>query len=323
MYGLARPFLFQLDAERAHALGLASLEAAYRSGLNPLLASRPEPLPTKALGLVFPNPVGLAAGLDKNGAHVDALLALGLRLRRSRHGDAAAAAGQSEAAHVPAAAAPRDHQPAGLQQRRRRCAGAQCRAGAAHGGGLLGINIGRNKDTPNESAAGRLPVLPGTRVSARRLHHRQHLLAQHRRPARTAGRTGAAATGQHAARGAGAARRTAWQARADAGEGRAGPVRRRHRCRRARARRPRRRRRHRDQHHGRRASPCSEHPLRPRNRRPVRRAADGQVHRRAAHAAHAPARGDPADRRRRHPHRRRRGRRRWRRARRWCSSTPA
>ena len=64
MYGLVRPFLFGLDPERAHALGLASLEAAYRSGLTGLLASRPQPLPTKALGLVFDNPVGLAAGLD-------------------------------------------------------------------------------------------------------------------------------------------------------------------------------------------------------------------------------------------------------------------
>src|SRR6187402_1955450 len=77
MYGLARPFLFTLDAERAHGLGLAAIEAAYRSGLNPLLATRPAPLPTRAFGLTFENPVGLAAGLDKNGAHIDALLALG------------------------------------------------------------------------------------------------------------------------------------------------------------------------------------------------------------------------------------------------------
>ena len=48
MYGLARPFLFAFDAERAHGLGLAALEAAYRSGLNPLLATVPKPLPTKA-----------------------------------------------------------------------------------------------------------------------------------------------------------------------------------------------------------------------------------------------------------------------------------
>lgn len=77
MYGLARPFLFHLDAERAHGMGLRALETAYRTGLNPLLGSRPKPLPTKAFGLVFPNPVGCAAGLDKDGAHIDALLALG------------------------------------------------------------------------------------------------------------------------------------------------------------------------------------------------------------------------------------------------------
>ena len=77
MYALARPLLFCLDAERAHELGLAGLEAAYRTGLNPLLASKPRPLPTKAFGIEFPNPVGCAAGLDKNGAHIDALMSMG------------------------------------------------------------------------------------------------------------------------------------------------------------------------------------------------------------------------------------------------------
>jgi dihydroorotate dehydrogenase len=77
MYSLARPFLFSLDAERAHGLGLAGLEMAYRTGLNPLFAIKPKPLPTKAFGIEFPNPVGCAAGLDKNGEHIDALLALG------------------------------------------------------------------------------------------------------------------------------------------------------------------------------------------------------------------------------------------------------
>ena len=78
MYGLARPFLFGLDAEtRARRSASTAMEAAYRTGLNPLLARSRQPLPTKAFGLTFPNPVGLAAGLDKNGAHIDALLALG------------------------------------------------------------------------------------------------------------------------------------------------------------------------------------------------------------------------------------------------------
>ena len=77
MYALAKTLLFCLDAERAHDLALSSIEAAYRTGLNPLLATRPAPLPTRVFGIDFPNPVGLAAGLDKNGAHIDALAALG------------------------------------------------------------------------------------------------------------------------------------------------------------------------------------------------------------------------------------------------------
>ena len=77
MYSLARPFLFSLDAERAHGLGLSALDLAYRTGTTPLLAARIAPMPSTVFGLTFPNPVGLAAGLDKNGEHIDALFALG------------------------------------------------------------------------------------------------------------------------------------------------------------------------------------------------------------------------------------------------------
>lgn len=77
MIDAARRLLFALDPERAHGAGLAAIEAAYRTGLNPLVATRPAPLPTRVFGLDFANPVGLAAGMDKNGAHVDALAALG------------------------------------------------------------------------------------------------------------------------------------------------------------------------------------------------------------------------------------------------------
>ena len=151
MYGLVRPFLFGLDPERAHALGLASLEAAYRSGLTGLLASRPQPLPTKALGLVFDNPVGLAAGLDKNGAHVDALLALGF--------------GFIEVGTV--TPKPQIGNPKPRMFRLSRYNAIINRLGFNNDGvdalvrnvgrarrrhGLLGINIGKNKDTPNESA---------------------------------------------------------------------------------------------------------------------------------------------------------------------------
>lgn len=152
MYSLARPFLFGLDAERAHGLGLTALETAYRSGLNPLVARAPKPLPTKTLGLTFPNPVGLAAGLDKNGAHVDALLALGFgfveigtvtprpqegnpRPRMFRLPEQQAVINRLGFNNEGVDALVRN-----VSKARRR------------GGGLLGINIGKNKDTPNDQA---------------------------------------------------------------------------------------------------------------------------------------------------------------------------
>lgn len=76
LYALTRPALFALDPERAHGVTLASLELAYRSGL--LSRLYPKLLqPVECMGIRFDNPVGLAAGLDKNGDHIDALAALG------------------------------------------------------------------------------------------------------------------------------------------------------------------------------------------------------------------------------------------------------
>ena len=74
LYSLARPLLFTLAPERAHELTLSLLDKAYHFGL---LRKNVTAKPVTCMGIQFPNSVGLAAGLDKNGAHIDALAALG------------------------------------------------------------------------------------------------------------------------------------------------------------------------------------------------------------------------------------------------------
>ncbi|WP_043970120.1 MULTISPECIES: quinone-dependent dihydroorotate dehydrogenase [Acinetobacter] len=74
LYSLARPLLFTLAPERAHELTLSMLDKAHKLGfMHQKVAAKP----VTCMGIEFPNPVGLAAGLDKNGAHIDALAALG------------------------------------------------------------------------------------------------------------------------------------------------------------------------------------------------------------------------------------------------------
>ncbi|USA48324.1 quinone-dependent dihydroorotate dehydrogenase [Acinetobacter sp. C26M] len=74
LYSLARPLLFTLAPERAHELTLSMLDKAHKIGfMHQKVAAKP----VTCMGIEFPNPVGLAAGLDKNGAHIDALAALG------------------------------------------------------------------------------------------------------------------------------------------------------------------------------------------------------------------------------------------------------
>ena len=76
LYTLIRPALFSLDPEDAHRFTLASLDLAHRAGLLGLLP-RATGKPVHVMGIDFPNAVGLAAGLDKDGAHIGALAALG------------------------------------------------------------------------------------------------------------------------------------------------------------------------------------------------------------------------------------------------------
>ena len=151
MYGLLRPVLFGLDPERAHAIGLRGLDVLQRAGLGGVLGARPRPFPTRLLGLTFPNPVGLAAGLDKNGEHIDALFGLGF--------------GFVEIGTITPRPQPGNPAPRMFRLPRHRAlinrlgfnndgvdALVRNVERAQRRGGLLGINIGKNKDTPNEEA---------------------------------------------------------------------------------------------------------------------------------------------------------------------------
>ncbi len=155
MYSMLRPLLFSLAPETAHHLTLSTLQAAHRMGVLPLLHQHPQNNPRTVMGLIFPNPVGLAAGLDKNGKYIDALAALGF--------------GFIEIGSVTPRAQPGNPQP-----RMFRLTQAQAiinRMGfnnrgldalirnvqhsrfATTPGNVLGINIGKNFDTPIENAA--------------------------------------------------------------------------------------------------------------------------------------------------------------------------
>src|SRR5215510_1949642 len=74
-----RPLLFSLDAETAHhfTIGLLGRASQFDVALRPLRLFRPTPKPVTLFGLSFPNPIGLAAGLDKNGVALPAWAALG------------------------------------------------------------------------------------------------------------------------------------------------------------------------------------------------------------------------------------------------------
>ena len=150
MYRVLRFFLFLLPAEFAHTLTLCSLQCLYRLRLVGLFAARPMAAPRKVMGVDFPGPIGLAAGLDKNGDYIDGLAALGFDF--------------IEIGTV----TPRP-QPGNPRPRLFRLPQSEAiinRMGFNNKGvdylvsrvkksnyrGVLGINIGKNKDTPAEKA---------------------------------------------------------------------------------------------------------------------------------------------------------------------------
>jgi len=77
LYKVLRSLLFQLDAELSHHLGLKGIKALDSLNLSKALYPTPDATPVEVMGLRFPNRVGLAAGLDKNGDYLAALSALG------------------------------------------------------------------------------------------------------------------------------------------------------------------------------------------------------------------------------------------------------
>ncbi|HBP42829.1 MAG: quinone-dependent dihydroorotate dehydrogenase [Vreelandella alkaliphila] len=77
MYNFARSLLFRLDPETSHGLALGALDTLHRVGGVQRVYGEPVSDPVELMGLRFSNRVGLAAGLDKNADHLDALGALG------------------------------------------------------------------------------------------------------------------------------------------------------------------------------------------------------------------------------------------------------
>jgi dihydroorotate dehydrogenase len=150
-YALARPLLFALEPETAHAATLTLAEAARRCGVLGIVAPRVPAAPVNVMGLDFPNPVGLAAGLDKNAAHIDALAALGFGFievgtvtPRPQPGNP-----RPRLFRIPQARALINRfgfNNVGLDVFLASVARARWR-------GVLGINLGKNADTPAEHAA--------------------------------------------------------------------------------------------------------------------------------------------------------------------------
>jgi dihydroorotate dehydrogenase len=142
-YALARPLLFSLDPEAAHHLALSLARFSVRA--------RIPDRPVRAMGLQFPNPVGLAAGLDKDAAHIDGLARLGF--------------GFIEVGTVTPLPQPGNPRPRLFRLEQEQAVinrfgfnnvgvdAFVANASRARWKGILGINIGKNAATPPDQAA--------------------------------------------------------------------------------------------------------------------------------------------------------------------------
>ncbi len=150
LYRMLRNLMFRLDAEKSHHLGLTGLSLMEMSGLTCLFSRKMAAKSVRVMGLEFPNAVGLAAGLDKNGDYIEAMSALGF--------------GFVEVGTVTPRPQPGNPKPRlfripeaegiinrmgfnnlGVDHLLEQVKAADCKS-------LIGINIGKNFDTPVEKA---------------------------------------------------------------------------------------------------------------------------------------------------------------------------
>lgn len=149
MYSLLKKALFLADPEKAHGLALEGLRLGYGTGATNLLCKLPEQ-PVTVMGLQFPNPVGMAAGMDKNGDYIDALgtlgfgfIEIGTTTPRPQSGNPKPRIFRLQSANAMINRLGFNNKGVDHlvnQVKRRKFSG------------ILGINIGKNFDTPNEKA---------------------------------------------------------------------------------------------------------------------------------------------------------------------------
>ena len=149
-YPAIRKVLFQFDAETIHELTIKGLKSTGKSPLNAFYKQAVQDKPVTVMGINFPNPVGLAAGLDKNGECINAFAAMGFGFvevgtitPRPQPGN-----DKPRIFRLPAANAVINRM--GFNNKGVDYLVSQVQA--ANFKGVLGINIGKNKDTPDENA---------------------------------------------------------------------------------------------------------------------------------------------------------------------------
>ena len=149
-YPAIRKVLFQFDAENIHDLTIKGLKSTGKSPLNVFYKQQVQDKPVTIMGINFPNPVGLAAGLDKNGECINAFAAMGFGFievgtvtPRPQPGN-----DKPRIFRLPSANAVINRM--GFNNKGVDYLVSQVQA--ANFKGILGINIGKNKDTPDENA---------------------------------------------------------------------------------------------------------------------------------------------------------------------------
>ena len=153
-YSFLRPWLFCLDPEKAHNLTLSNLDRAERWGLLQRFITKPLADPQKLCGIQFPNPVGLAAGLDKDGKHIDSLAALGFGFLEIGTVTPRAQAGNPKPRMF------RLPEAEGIINRMgfnndgvEACVARVRKSKFWQNGGIVGLNIGKNASTPIDQAS--------------------------------------------------------------------------------------------------------------------------------------------------------------------------